>query len=120
MSPIPVPCPQCGKFPPPPCSCPPLSPGPAEAPAAATAKPKWFPEILKLRREKRNGREVIVVEGFNPGTQVDFENLAAALKRTCGTGGTVKGRTVEIQGDHRDLIAQLLLEKGFRSKRAGG
>ncbi len=118
--PLNIPCPQCGKFPPPPCGCPPLPPGPADPKPAPASQPKFYPETLKLRREKRNGREVIVVEGFNPGSQVDFENLAAELKRTCGTGGTVKGRTIEIQGDHRDVIAQLLLEKGFRSKRAGG
>jgi translation initiation factor 1 len=117
---IEIPCPQCGRFPPPPCGCPPLPPGPPDKPAQAPSKPMLYPEILKLRREKRNGREVIIIEGFNPGTQVDFDSLAAELKRTCGTGGTVKGRTIEIQGDHRDDIAKLLLGKGFRSKRAGG
>jgi len=80
-----------------------------------------YPETLKLRREKRpGGREVVVIEGFNPGTQIDLDKLAAELKRTCGTGGTIKGRTIEIQGDHRDRIAVLLLTWGFRSKRAGG
>lgn len=114
--PLDIPCPVCGKFPPPPCGCA-LPPGPTEPPA----KKKVYPEILKLRREKRpGGREVIVVEGWNPGTQVDFEALASELRRACGTGGTAKGRTIEIQGDHRDRIAELLLAHGFRSKRAGG
>ncbi|HLG42842.1 MAG TPA: translation initiation factor [Planctomycetota bacterium] len=82
---------------------------------------KLYPEILKLRREKRpGGREVVVIEGFNPGTQIKLDELAGELKRSCGTGGTVKGRTIEIQGDHRDRIAEVLLSRGFRSKRAGG
>jgi translation initiation factor 1 len=82
---------------------------------------KLYPEILKLRRERRpGGREVVVIEGFNPGTQVRFDELAAEIKRACGTGGTVKGRMIEIQGDHRDRIAEVLLARGFRSKRAGG
>lgn len=133
---IEVPCPQCGRFPPspsqgtpsgserlrrasppPPCSCPPLPPGPPDPPAER----KVYPEILKLRREKRGGgREIVIVEGFNPGTQVDLEALAREIKSACGSGGTVKGRTLEIQGDHRDVIAQVLLAHGFRSKRAGG
>jgi translation initiation factor 1 len=118
---IEVPCPQCGKFPPPPCTCPPLPPGPADTPKTAPAKPKLYPEILKLRREKRGGgREIVIIEGWNPGTQVDFDALARELKLACGTGGTVKGRTIEIQGDHRDRIAEVLLARGFRSKRAGG
>jgi translation initiation factor 1 len=87
---------------------------------APVAAPKMYPEILKLRREKRSGREVIVIEGWNPGTRVDFDDIAKELRRACSTGGTVKGRTIEIQGDHRDAIAQVLLARGFRSKRAGG
>lgn len=94
-----------------------LLPDPSPSP-----KPeKLYPETLKLRREKRGGgREVVIIEGFHPGTQIDLEELAREIKRFCGTGGTVRGRTLEIQGDHRDVIAQLLLERGFRSKRAGG
>jgi translation initiation factor 1 len=110
-----IPCPRCGKLPPPPCGCV-LPPGPPDPPAR-----KLYPEILKLRREKRGGgREVVIVEGFNPGTQVDLDQIARRIKRACGTGGTVRGRTLEIQGDHRDAIAEVLLEFGFRSKRAGG
>lgn len=123
--PLKVPCPQCGTFPPTPCPCPPLPPGPSDPPptaAAPVANPrKLYPETLKLRREKRGGgREIVVIEGFNPGTQVDLDALAQQLKRACGTGGTVKGRTIEIQGDHRDALMPLLLERGFRSKKAGG
>lgn len=111
--PLNIPCPRCGAVPPPPCGCPPLPPGPPDS------VPRRRAEIVKLRREKRGGgREIIVLEGFP--ADVDLEELASDLKKRCGTGGTVKGRTLEIQGDHRDLLAQLLLERGFRSKRAGG
>ncbi len=81
-------------------------------------KKKFRPDIIKLRREKRNGRDVIVIEGFP--ADVLIEEMAKRLKSTCATGGTVKGRAIEIQGDHRDKIAEVLLERGFRSKRAGG
>jgi translation initiation factor 1 len=77
-------------------------------------------EIIKMRREKRGGgREVIILEGFPKGG-FDLEALARDLKRRCGTGGTVRDFTIEIQGDHRDALAEALLERGFRSKRAGG
>ncbi|MBI5368124.1 MAG: translation initiation factor [Planctomycetes bacterium] len=75
-------------------------------------------EVIKLRREKRRGKEVIVVEGFP--ADVDVEELARSLKSRCGAGGTVKGRAIELQGDHRERIEAMLLERGFRSKRAGG
>ncbi len=111
--PLHVPCPRCGASPPPPCGCPPLPPGPPGS------SPRRRAETIKLRREKRGaGREIIVLEGFP--ADVDLGTLVSDLKKKCGTGGTAKGRTLEIQGDHRDLLAQLLLERGFRSKRAGG
>jgi translation initiation factor 1 len=112
--PLAIPCPSCGKLPPPTCGCA-LPPGPPEPPA-----PKFRPETIKLRREKRGGgREVVILEGF-PRGGFDLEALARELKRRCGTGGTVRDFTIEIQGDHRDALAEALLERGFRSKRAGG
>lgn len=114
-----VPCPQCGKVPPPECDCPPLPPGPPDPepePAPERLGPR--PEILRLRRERRRGRDVIVIHDIPD--DVDVTNLARTLKTRCATGGTAKGRTVEIQGDHRDTIEVVLKELGFRSKRAGG
>lgn len=115
--PLDIPCPQCGKLPPPACGCPPLPPGPADpAPAAK----KLRSEIIKMRREKRGGgREIITLEGFAKGG-FDLDAFARDLKRRLGTGGAVKGFTIELQGDHRDALEGILLEHGFRSKRAGG
>ena len=113
--PLPIPCPQCGAPAGTACACPPLPAGPAEPPG-----PKLRPEIIKLRREKRPGnREVVILEGF-PRGGFDLEALARDLKRRCGTGGTVRAFTLEIQGDHREALEKALLERGFRSKRAGG
>ena len=76
--------------------------------------------ILKMRREKRGGgRELIILEGFPKGG-FDLDAFARDLKRRLGTGGAVKGFTIEIQGDHRNALEGILLEAGFRSKRAGG
>ena len=113
--PLPIPCPQCGAPPPALCACPPLPAGPAAPPP-----PKFRSETIKLRREKRPGnREVVILEGFPKGG-FDLEALARDLKRRCGTGGTVRNFTIEIQGDHREALETALLERGFRSKRAGG
>lgn len=73
-----------------------------------------------MRREKRGGgREVVVLEGFPKGG-FDLGLLASELKRSLGTGGSVRGFTIELQGDHRDELEAALLKRGFRSKRAGG
>lgn len=122
--PLAIPCPQCGKLPPPDCGCPPLPPGPSEPAPAPAASPaparKMRSEIIKMRREKRGGgREVVILEGF-PRGGYDLEALARELKRRLGTGGSVRGFTLEIQGDHRDKLAEALREHGFRAKRSGG
>lgn len=114
-----VPCPQCGKVPPPDCDCPPLPEGPPDPPVAEEPGKKGpRREVIKLRRERRRGRDVIVVHEIPD--DVDLGALAKTLKTRCATGGTVKGATIEIQGDHRDAISAVLLEQGFRSRRSGG
>ena len=73
---------------------------------------------LRLEKNKRGGKSVTVIFGFNSGT--DLNNICSDLKKKCGSGGTVKDGTIEIQGDKRDIIEKYLEEKGFKTKRAGG
>lgn len=49
-----------------------------------------------------------------------LDALASELRRLCGAGGTVKDGVVEIQGDHRDRIAEQLRARGYTVKLAGG
>ena len=55
-----------------------------------------------------------------PGHPAALEALAQELKRLCGSGGTVKDGTVEVQGDHRERIKAHLERAGHRVKLAGG
>jgi translation initiation factor 1 len=70
--------------------------------------------VARLRVEKagRGGKTVTVVYGL-PRSAVFLKDLCKELKRTCGTGGAVSEDTVELQGDHRERIRDLLLKKGF-------
>ena len=64
----------------------------------------------------RRGKTVTVVTGLPPG---DVARVAKELKRLCGSGGSVKDGTVEIQGDQRaKVIAHL--EGSYRVKPTGG
>ena len=76
---------------------------------------------VRLRREVkgRGGGTVIVISGIPLGGSA-LKELAGALKKRCGCGGTVKDGVVEIQGDHRDLLLQELQSRGYRVKLAGG
>ena len=75
--------------------------------------------IIRIRREskKRAGRVVCVVEGL---AAEQIKSTCKELKSRCGTGGTVKGGIIEIQGDHRDQIRELLESKGLAVRLSGG
>lgn len=77
--------------------------------------------IVRVRRETkgRGGKTVTVVTGI-PLDETGIKALAGELKRRCGSGGTVTGGAVEIQGDHRELLLAELTRRGYRVKLAGG
>ncbi len=77
--------------------------------------------IVRVARETkgRKGKGVTVITGL-PLDEPGLQKLAADLKRRCGAGGTVKGNTIEIQGDHRDLLVAELTQRGYTVKRSGG
>ncbi|HEU0296977.1 MAG TPA: translation initiation factor [Anaerolineales bacterium] len=50
----------------------------------------------------------------------DLKELARKLKQLCGSGGTIKDGEIEIQGEHRERIAEALRKMGYRVKIAGG
>lgn len=77
--------------------------------------------IVRISRSTkgRKGKGVTVVTGV-PLTGDALKALAQKLKQRCGAGGTVKDGTIEIQGEHRDLLAAELAGLGYRVKYSGG
>lgn len=77
---------------------------------------------VEVRRETagRGGKTVTTVSGFTGIGQPEKESLAKQMQHACGTGGTVKDGRIEIQGDHREKIAAILANAGFKPVFAGG
>jgi translation initiation factor 1 len=73
--------------------------------------------VAKLRVEKagRGGKTVTVVSGL-PQNAAFLKDLAHDLKRACGTGGAVRDDGVELQGDLRDRVRELLVARNFLVK----
>lgn len=77
--------------------------------------------IVRIQRQTsgRKGKGVCLITGIDLDDAA-LEKLAAELKKKCGCGGAVKDGVIEIQGDKRDLLKQLLEAKGMKVKLAGG
>ena len=77
--------------------------------------------IVRLRRERkgRGGKAVTIIDGV-PLPAPALKALAKRLKQRCGVGGAVKEGLIEIQGDQRALLKDLLEAEGFTVKLAGG
>lgn len=91
----------------------------AKVPATAPAKNRGRVDI-KRTTAGRGGKTVTVVTGFVGIGLPEKEQLAKKMRNACGCGGTVKDGDIEIQGDQREKIAQILSEAGFRPVFAGG
>lgn len=76
--------------------------------------------IVRIQRQTsgRKGKGVCLIAGIDLDDAA-LDKLAAELKK-CGCGGSVKDGIIEIQGDKRDLLKQLLEAKGMKVKLAGG
>jgi translation initiation factor 1 len=77
--------------------------------------------VVKVRRETkgRGGKTVTTISGLALN-QDQLKALLSDLKRCVGTGGAEKDGTLEIQGDHCDVILRELDKRSIKAKRAGG
>ncbi len=72
------------------------------------------------RDSKGRGGKVVTIIKKLVLSDEDMKELAKRLKQICGTGGTVKDGEIEIQGEHRERIAEALQKMGYKTKIAGG
>lgn len=87
---------------------------------AARAPPPTDGIVRVLRETKgRGGKSVTVVRGV-AGDAAALQQMGQQLKAACGSGGTVKDGTIEIQGDHVEKVMELLRQRGLQVRRAGG
>jgi translation initiation factor 1 len=102
-----------------------LPPAPESSPVDSTpqAKPakknRGRVDILRVKAG-RGGKTVTVVKNFVGIGLPEKEQLARAMQKACGTGGTVKNGQIEIQGDKRAEVARILTEANFHPVFAGG
>ena len=77
--------------------------------------------IVRISRDSkgRKGKTVTIVTGLTLADD-ELHKFVSDLKRQCGAGGVARDGVIEIQGDHRSAIFELLKKKGMKVKIAGG
>ena len=97
-----------------------LRKAPARPAPAAQSQPRGQPVIALHRDSKgRAGKGVTVLRGLRL-PEAELATLAKTLKQSLGVGGTVKNGVIEIQGQEREKIAEVLKKLGYQVKIAGG
>ena len=91
---------------------------PGAAPSASpppARKPKPGRVVLRRETAHRGGKVVIVIDDFAPHIGLAaIEDLGRRLRNACGCGGTIRQRSIELQGNQPDKIRALLEEEGFQ------
>jgi len=101
-----------------------MCPGCRQPSAACSCKAKPVIKgdgVVRVSRQSkgRGGKNVTLVKGLALDP-VALALLGKQLRTACGSGGTVKDGVIEVQGDHCDLVVDMLKKLGHDAKRAGG
>lgn len=99
--------------------CPRCHTSPCRCPQVRSLPPEEQTAHIRCEKKGRGGKTVTVVSNLQL-TVDDLKALGKQLKQACGSGGTVKDGAIEIQGEHRDTLAVVLEEMGYKAKFTGG
>ena len=78
-----------------------------------------MPVRVQKTRAGKSGKTVTLITGISL-TDSDIKRLLKRLKINCGTGGTIKDGTIELQGDQINKVMEVLQKEGLSPKKAGG
>jgi translation initiation factor 1 len=68
---------------------------------------------LFFERKGRAGKEATIIECDSTLSDNEVATLGGDLKRALGTGGSVRGNEILLQGDRRAKLREILTKKGF-------
>ena len=74
---------------------------------------------IEVSKKGKGGKTVTIVSGFQVSIET-LNSLTKTLKNQCGAGGALKDNLIEIQGDHRQKLLEIVTKLGYKAKLSGG
>ena len=74
---------------------------------------------IEVSKKGKGGKTVTIVSGFQVSIET-LNSLTKVLKNQCGAGGALKDNSIEIQGDHRQKLLEIVTKLGYKAKLSGG
>jgi translation initiation factor 1 len=74
---------------------------------------------IEASRKGKGGKTVTIISGFQVSSDT-LNSLTKVLKNQCGAGGAMKDNSIEIQGDHRQKLLEIVTKLGYKAKLSGG
>ena len=62
--------------------------------------------------QKRYGKYMTIIKGID-SSKINVRDLMKKLKSRLACGGTYKNEEIELQGDHRQRVKEILIKEGF-------
>jgi translation initiation factor 1 len=86
---------------------------------AAELPPNQHQLKIEASRKGKGGKTVTIISGFQVSPDT-LNSLTKVLKNQCGAGGAIKDNSIEIQGDHRQKLLEIVKKLGYKAKLSGG
>lgn len=68
---------------------------------------------VAIYNERRKWGKVVTMAEFKGNTNINLDDFLTKAKKKFGSGGTVRGKAVELRGDFRIALKKFLINLGF-------
>ena len=70
---------------------------------------------ISKQKKGKKGKTITLIKGLGISNEKDLKELLKKIKVFCGTGGTVTGQDIQLQGDMVDKLFEFLRKEGFQN-----
>ena len=83
------------------------------------SKEENFQKISKINISKqkkgKKGKTITLIKGLSIRNEIEVKELLKKMKVFCGTGGTLIGEDIQLQGDMVNKSIEFLRKEGFQN-----